>query len=334
MRTRLLTNFLVILGLVSLLGGCRYLPHPRVRERFHNPFPQLKLVAVVPFYNQSDSPTLDADAVTNAYYEAIQSVPGFEVLPVTATQQAINSYALMHGMPRDGQDFQALAKHLDVEAIVVGSVTDFDPFYPPRMAITTHWYAANEGFHPIPPGYGMPWGTKAEERIETWIVDETEFELARKQLATQTPIEPMAPNSQTSFDGNLGTYLESGPNAMTASTNDEFDMVGSGLPEDWPNPTDLIPDPPQPLPPQLTVSHDPVLVHTRLYKGDDPYFTSKLADYVETGDDARGSGWQGYLKRSDDFIRFCCHLHFTEMLAARGGKRESEFIVRFPLSRY
>ena len=41
----------------------------------------------------------------------------------------------------------------------VGSVTDFEAYYPPRMAMTVHWYAANEGFHAIPPGYGLPWGT-------------------------------------------------------------------------------------------------------------------------------------------------------------------------------
>ena len=32
---------------------------------------------------------------------------------------------------------------------------------------------------------------------------------------------------------------------------------------------------------------------------------------------------QSYLQRSDDFIRFCCHLHIHEMLSARGGADET-----------
>ena len=111
-------------------------------------------------------------------------------------------------------------------------------------------------------------------------------------------------------------------------------FVAAPLPADWPDSTDLIPDPPVPHRPVATVNHEPVLTHTRLYRGDDAYFTNRLADHGETGDDARPGGWQGYLKRSDDFIHFCCHLHITEMLESRGGRDQSDLILRWPLSRY
>jgi hypothetical protein len=58
------------------------------------------------------------------------------------------------------------------------------------------WYSANPCFHPIPPGYGLPWGTPAEEDIPQSLVLETEMSLARAQLKTQTPAferEPPAP---------------------------------------------------------------------------------------------------------------------------------------------
>ena len=48
--------------------------------------------------------------------------------------------------------------------MVVGAVTDYSPYYPPRMALHVEWYAANPNFHPIPPGYGLPWGTPEERR--------------------------------------------------------------------------------------------------------------------------------------------------------------------------
>ena len=78
----------------------------------------------------------------------------------------------------------------------------------------------------------------------------------------------------------------------------------------------------------------PVLSHTRLYHGNDADFTRRLGDYYRLQDEARFGGWQGYLQRSDDFVRFCCHLHITEMLAERGGEGETRVVWRWPIGRY
>ena len=168
--------------------GCSLVPETRQQALIHNPFPQLKRVAILPFFNQSSEPTVDTDLVSEKYYAALQSVPGFEVLPIGVAKAQWMQYAMNHGEPRTGAQFQQLAKQMGVEAIVVGSITDYDTYYPPRMAMTIHWYAANEGFHPIPAGYGLPWGTEQEEQIPKRIAREAEFELARSQLATQTPL--------------------------------------------------------------------------------------------------------------------------------------------------
>ena len=369
----------------------------------------MKRIAILPFTNQSESPTLDTDVVTSSYYEALQAIPGFEVLPVGVVKRQMQMYASVYkrdsGDIWTAQDFQKLAQAIGVEAVVVGSVTDFDAYYPPRMALTTHWYAANEGFHPIPAGYGLPWGTEAEKQIPRRIVREAEFELARSQLATQTPLPPEPSEAggpdhpaavrttghiaerQTSDTENpvrqaqaaellppvLSSSDLSGQGNDSQVGGDQFDSsydpqgsgdsnpemivddqtswpivdgggvysdsemvmpAGDGLPANWPEPTDLIPDPPAMQRPQGIASHAPVLSHTKLYRGNDTYFTNRLADYVETGDDARSVGWQGYLKRSEDFIRFCCHLHIVEMLESRGGSDQSDLILKWPLSRY
>ena len=314
---------LAALPLLFACIGCKLCPTAWERERVHNPFPQLKRVAVLPFFNQSSEPTLDSELVAEKYYAALQAVPGFEVLPVGVGKAQWLQYSQVHGEPVTGAQFQDLARSMGVEAVIVGSVTDFDSYYPPRMALTVHWYAANEGFHPIPPGYGLPWGTTEERQIPDRITREAEFELARNQLATQTP----KTDSLASRDRRSGLALASGDVIPLAN------MEGM-MPADWPDPTDLIPDPPGPLRPDLIINHDPVLSQTRLYRGDDPDFTIRLANYVETGDDARSGSWQGYLKRSDGFIHFCCHLHIMEMLESRGGREQSDLILRWPLSRY
>ena len=230
--------------------------------------------------------------------------------------------------------------------------------------MTVHWYAANKGFHPIPNGYGLPWGTQQENDIPSRIVRDTQFDLARSQLATQTPIPDdtrqanwqsgsqasdtevhlreigLASGEMESLPANrnLAQDITSDAQSLPApvTSGDFTTMHGTSplLPQHWPNPTDLIPDPPSPQRPKMVVNHEPILNHTKIYRGDDPYFTERLSNYIESSDDARPASWQGYLKRSDDFIRFCCHLHITEMLESRGGREESDLIFRWPLSRY
>lgn len=354
---------ILLLFLLSSVG-CSLYPITDQREQIHNPFPQIQRVAVLPFNNQSQNPTVDTELVAEKYYGALQAIPGFEVLPVGVTKTQWMIYSQQHGEPLSGSDFQKLADFMGVEALIVGSITDFDAYYPPRMAMTVHWYAANEGFHPIPNGYGLPWGTQQENDIPSRIVRDTQFDLARSQLATQTPVPDYSrqASQQDPAQGNQGRpqfdkialssseleALPANPGLSSSMTPDAHDLtipvpqgsyasiegVSPLLPEHWPNPTDLIPDPPSPVPRKMIVSHEPILNHTRIYRGDDPYFTERLSNYIESSDDARPASWQGYLKRSDDFIHFCCHLHITEMLESRGGREESDLIFRWPLSRY
>jgi len=348
MSSRLPASIGFAIGLLlASIGGCGLVPSIKHNPSIHNPLPQLKRIAVLPFFNQSSEPTVDGEAVAEAYYAELQAIPGFEVLPIGVTRNIYVQYSQAFGEPTSGPEFQRLAQMIGVDAIVVGSVTDFDAYYPPRMAMTTNWYAANPGFHPIPPGYGLPWGTKAEKHIPRRIKQEAEFELARQQLATQTPrppeaIPPMAPSGVVPGGASVNAQAAAEtfplPDAALISDSDDFIAPAiaetSPLPPNWPTPLGLIPDGPQPTPPPLNPQSEPIITHTRLYRGNDAYFTERLANYVENSDDARTIGWQSYLKRSNDFIRFCCHLHIAEMLESRGGRDQSDLILRWPISRY
>ncbi|MHC4179682.1 MAG: hypothetical protein ACYSWU_19390, partial [Planctomycetota bacterium] len=101
-------------------------------------------------------------------------------------------------------------------------------------------------------------------------------------------------------------------------------------PPDWPDPRGFIPPPPHRRPPTCWPSEAPVMRHTRTYNSHDSEFTHALSGYYAFRDDARFGGWQGYLQRSDDFLRFCCHLHISEMLRARGGATETRVVWRWP----
>jgi hypothetical protein len=388
------------IALVGLPGCHLIVPDIGHQPVIRNPFPQLSRVAVAPFFNQSDEPTVDGRNFALAYYSELQAVAGFEVVPLGVVEEAILEH---HVDLSSAGEARRLARILGVDAVVIGSVTDYTPYYPPRCGLRVEWYAANPGFHEIPPGYGLPWATPEEEFIPEPLVFEAEMALARAQLATQSPAcaPPMSPgdlmpvpksgaprpdSAQPSAGdgGDGGVKSNSTPDDSSAArrqrgvrpaayedvggaaTPDEIVrgddeslteplplpgmpidtpgttratvttgaiVAGGALPPDWPDERGFIPPGPSPVRPQCITNDGPIMTHTRIYHGSDSEFTAALASYFEFRDDARFGGWQTYLQRSNDFIRFCCHMHISEMLSARGGAGETRVVWRWPESR-
>ncbi|TWT88786.1 hypothetical protein Mal64_22740 [Pseudobythopirellula maris] len=391
-----LLSLALLAPLLAAAGGCHVLiPEAMEQPVVHNPFPQLSRVAVAPFFNQSDEPTVDGRQFAMAYYAELQTIPGFEVVPLGVVEQAVRQHRIDLAHP---DAVRQLGRALGVDAVVVGSITDFSPYYPPRCGMRVEWYATNPGFHPIPSGYGLPWGTAAEEYIPDSVVFEAEMELARAQLATQSPdctssppairineqfLEPVpslpAPQEPRALDalappatnGAHGENAHGGASGAVASEEDAtqaraielcsaseaagpaplavttdpnapggeklpeelYGAAAFALPAEWPDARGFTPDGPSPVRPACLVNDGPVMTHTRVYRGSDTEFTAALASYVGFQDDARFGGWRSYLGRSEDFIRFCCHLHLSEMLSARGGGGETRVVRRWSARR-
>lgn len=350
---RNMLRLLIPLGLL-LSAGCSLLPEITCQPVLHNPFPQLSKVAVAPFFNLSEEPTVDGRRFALAYFNELQLVQGFEVIPVSQVERAMQDYNIPLNSP---QEARRLAQILGVDALVVGAVTDYTPYYPPRCALHAEWYAANPNFHPIPPGYGLPWGTPEEKLIPAPLVFEAEMALAREQMKTQTPgytplaRNPQAPAKQPATqqgeepsggekdasgggrkDGGVQSVAHDAATATTAQGG-AIDPGAAAGPPPWPDARGFIPLPPGPSPSPGLPSQAPVVRHTRAYNGHDPEFTRALADYYVFRDDARFGGWQTYLERSDDFVRFCCHQHVAETLAGRGGAGETRVVWRWPAIR-
>lgn len=343
-----------------VLGGCQFLPEITREPSVFNPFPQLSRVAVVPFFNHSAEPSVDGRQFALAYAAELQSIPGFEVIPVGVVENKLVEYRLTFGGKGGGAaDARKLAQLLGADAVVIGAVTDFSPYYPPRCGIDVEWYAANPGYHPIPAGYGLPWGTQAEEEIPDALIFEAERALAREQLKTQTPpydppeiprpVDPTGPLEVSQPEAEVrrrpseirlmqATSEQRAENAAPEKASQPAEAViavpelagpaATSLPPDWPDARGFTPRPPCAERPPLRESNLPVLKHVQLYRGNDARVTEALQTYVYFRDEARFGGWQSYLQRSDDFIRFCCHLHLAEMLTARGGAGKSRVVIR------
>ena len=340
-RANSASTLLALLVMVCL-SGCNFIPDIKHKPQYHNPFPQISRVAILPFRNQSQEATLSGARVSMAYYNELQAIRGFEVIPcgVVENQLAYFETQILRHAITTPIDFQQVAKHLGVDAVLQGAITDYDAYYPPRITMKVNWYAANPGFHPIPIGYGLPWGTKKEKKIQEWIRLESERALAAEQLKTQTPeeavqISPIPLESEQHSDGIAVRESSTAAHADSAAVkSDSTQVENSSLPANWPDPQGFIPRRPTPQPPEMKAQYEPIISHMRAYNGNNEDFTNALEAYFYFRDDARFGGWQAYLQRSEDFIRFCCHQHIVETLESRGGSLESRMILRWPVGRY
>ncbi len=78
----MLTRWAIIVAILYLIAGCSLVPEIAHQPTYHNPFPQLRRVGIAPFSNKSTEPTLDGRAVSIAYGNELQAIPGYEVVPV------------------------------------------------------------------------------------------------------------------------------------------------------------------------------------------------------------------------------------------------------------
>jgi hypothetical protein len=121
-------------------------------------------------------------------------VPGFEVVPVGVAEAKMQEYRIVFNGKNGPAEARKLAQLLDVDAVVVGAITDLHAVLSAaRRHSTSSGTPRTPGFHPIPAGYGLPWGTASgRPRSPTNLIFEAERALAREQLKTQTPYDARA----------------------------------------------------------------------------------------------------------------------------------------------
>jgi hypothetical protein len=277
-----------------------------------NPVAGLTTVAVAPFFNLSEEPTVDGRRFAQAYFAELQKTPGFQVVPVGVVEQAIHDHRLEMTGPDDALK---LAEILKVDAVVVGAVTDYSPYYPPRIGLQIAWYSPYDwAFVP-----GVPVDEHAREcavpRRFKWR--KQNYESCQPQTMNYRGQSPdVEPAESPSWWSRSTTWRPFGKDAADGVT------LVNHVVEEAAGPTTIAGGPAGFNPRQ------PLMAYTRLFDGSDPLLTARLRDYVELSGDVRSGGWEAYLHRSEDFIRFTSHVMIVEMLQLHGGEAKRRMVVK------
>jgi hypothetical protein len=125
-----------IVALLILAMFCIAACGPR-RERLQSPvtlnapYDRPQLWAVAPFVNESGVSIVKSDRVADIFAEQCEEIEGVSMVPVNRVLAAMRKLQLQSvSSPADAK---ALINALGVDGLIVGTVTSYDPYPPPKM---------------------------------------------------------------------------------------------------------------------------------------------------------------------------------------------------------
>ena len=205
-----------------LTSGCMALPEIVHQPTLHNPFPQISKVAVATFFNASTEPTLDGRKVAEAYAAELAEVPGYVVIPVSQVDVVMHAAGLR--LEKE-QDARRLAQLMDVDAVVVGVVTEYTPYYPPRLDHAGH---VVRGQSQLPSHTGWLWpavgGGGGERHSRTAGVP---GRTGLSERATEDANPALSENADQSAHGSGGATPPPAPAGGAACGNQCVGAVGA-----------------------------------------------------------------------------------------------------------
>jgi hypothetical protein len=145
---RQLAKIAAFFGLAALLGavgGCMDTKHtvpPPLEYTLSSPYSGAQVIAIAPAINVSGSRDFDPLTVSDAMFSEMQQVGGLTVLPV---QKTLAMMQAMHLRSIDSADTAAkLAAAMHADAILLISVTAYDPYMPPTVGMMIHLYTVKD----------------------------------------------------------------------------------------------------------------------------------------------------------------------------------------------
>jgi hypothetical protein len=335
------------LAAVLPLSGCATVP-----VSVSNPIPGLTTVAVAPFFNLSSEPTADGRRFAQAYYAELQKQAGFQVIPVGVVEEAISTNGLSLEDPADTVE---LCRLLGADAVVIGGITDYRPYYPPQVGLQVQWYSPRGWlFYPGPiarPGQPPPAGAApfcppqvCPPQVVRGQSDEEDLSNAEVDAlvtAGVLPVQlvqggaspkggpvapPLWPQRDRGRKATSGTAVASSEESSRPATGSTGGSIGAraGTRARPSSQSGGMRSEDLSAPAQRPT--EPLMSYTRFFDGADPVLVKSLKAYVAHRGDLRSGGWEGYLQRSEDFLQFTSHLMILEMLQLHGGQLKSETV--------
>jgi hypothetical protein len=119
--------------LAAVMSGCG----PKLVQpvELRSPYPQRQVWAVVPFSNESGVSIVDTYRMADLCAAQAQQIYGIDTLPVNRVIAAMQQCDLP--AITSASDAMMLMNVLNIDGLIVGTVTAYDPYPPPTLGIAT-----------------------------------------------------------------------------------------------------------------------------------------------------------------------------------------------------
>jgi hypothetical protein len=128
-----MTRQIFLVVLVVLLSSCVSIRSIRYRIYPVNPFDDIKKVAIFPIENQTDV-EIDTDLFANIFASEMVKFKGFQPIRASLLKGVI------HNQIRNLHDLRDVASRLNADAILLLTITDYDPYFPPMISVTVRMF--------------------------------------------------------------------------------------------------------------------------------------------------------------------------------------------------
>jgi hypothetical protein len=133
----------VLLALTALAGGAGCASEERLTTpvEHQSPWGAERTWAVVPLANESGVSSVDALAMSDDLVAEVEAVEGLRAIPLNRTIAAMRAM----GLPsvRTDAEARALLRVLQVDGLLVGSVTAYDPYQPLTLGVAAQLYTTD-----------------------------------------------------------------------------------------------------------------------------------------------------------------------------------------------
>lgn len=128
----------MVVLLVVVTAGCSYRGAKKPHQPLSAPYGDRQVWAVVPLRNESGSLHANGLKAADQLAQRLETVMGLDTVPVNRVLAAMQSLQ----MPdvKDAKDIAELRQVLGVDAIVIGTVTAYDPYDPPKLGLAIELY--------------------------------------------------------------------------------------------------------------------------------------------------------------------------------------------------
>lgn len=131
---------MIVLLSLLVMPGCSKSSKITQPNPIHSPYPGPKVWAVLPFRNESGTSLVDGTAFADRLTQQIQQVEGIDVLPVNRVIETI--FQDQPDVVIDSVDeIYQLINLLDVDGVIVGTITAYDPYNPPKIGSLVQLYS-------------------------------------------------------------------------------------------------------------------------------------------------------------------------------------------------